>query len=122
MLAIIPIRRRIAQNTGMRKIKTAEWMSAAFLAALILVVVNYSAAPPDPFPRFQLIVFSIGVEYIAFALAFEFGGRILDGNLANTLDYFPLFAAAVGGRLLRIGASIKRRSVRENTQGCFQID
>jgi hypothetical protein len=194
----------------MRKGKTAEWMSAALLAALFLVLVIYLAAPPsqrlgmalratarwsflwfclatyggalaalfgstfqplasrardfglafvsaqsahvalalwllykspDPFPRLQLIVFSIGVfwtsflallsfskapsarlrrigvEYIAFAFAFEFGGRIFDGNLANALHYSPLFAAAVGGPLLRIGASIKRRSVRDNTPG-----
>jgi hypothetical protein len=103
----------------------------------------------DPFPRLQLMVFSIGVfwtyilaafslsgtlrerlgpvrwkymrangiEYIAFAYAFEFGGRILDGNRANAVHYFPLFAAAVGGPLLRIGASIKRRYNRENTAG-----
>jgi hypothetical protein len=58
-----------------------------------------------------------GIEYIAFAYAFEFGGRILDGNRANAVHYFPLFAAAVGGPLLRIGASIKRRSNRENTAG-----
>ena len=104
---------------------------------------------PDPFPRLQLIVFSIGVfwtyilavislsgtlserlgplrwmivrtigiEYIAFAYAFEFGGRILDGNRSNALHYFPLFAAAVGGPLLRIGALIKRRTNRENAAG-----
>ena len=104
---------------------------------------------PVPFPRLQLIIFSIGVfwtyflamlsfsealnarmgvrrsqnlrrigvEYIAFAFAFEFGGRILDGNLANTLHYSPLFAAAVGGPLLRISAWIKRRALRENTTG-----
>jgi hypothetical protein len=202
----------------MRKVKTAEWTSIAFLVAMILVIVIYSSVPssvrlgmalratarwsflwfclatyggalaalfgssfqplasrardfglafaaaqfahvalaiwllyrsPDPFPRLQLIVFSIGVfwtyllallsigntlsaqigirrsqqlrrigvEYIAFAFAFEFGGRILDGNLANALHYFPLFAAAVGGPMLRIGASIKRRSLRENTTG-----
>jgi hypothetical protein len=100
---------------------------------------------PDPFPRLQLVIFSIGVfwtyalavfslsgtlsgwlgpalwknartlgvEYIAFAYAFEFGGRILDGNRANAVHYFPLFAAAVGGPLLRIGASIKRRHNRQ---------
>lgn len=58
---------------------------------------------------------TIGIEYIAFAYAFEFGGRILDGNLANALHESPLFAAAVGGPLLRTGTSIKRRSIRENT-------
>jgi hypothetical protein len=52
----------------------------------------------------------VGVEYIAFAYAFEFGGRILAGNLANAIHYAPLFAAAVGGPILRIVASIKRRS------------
>jgi hypothetical protein len=104
---------------------------------------------PDSVPRLQLIVFSIGVfwtyvlallsfstalnarmgirrsqnlrrigvEYIAFAFAFEFGGRILDGNLANAIHYFPLFVAALGGPLLRIAALIKRRSVRKNTTG-----
>lgn len=58
---------------------------------------------------------TIGVEYIAFAYAFEFGGRILNGNRANALHYIPLFAAAVGGPLLRICASMKRRSNAENT-------
>jgi hypothetical protein len=202
----------------MRKIKTAEWMSAAFVAGLAIVVAVYAVAvpsqrlgmalratarwsflwfclatyggalatlfgssfqalarrgrdfglafaaahsvhvalviwllyrSPDPFSRLQLIIFSvgvfwmyvlamfslsrtlsaglgprrwkylrtIGVEYIAFAYAFEFGGRILDSNRANALHYFPLFAAAVGGPLLRIGAAIKRRSNRENTAG-----
>jgi hypothetical protein len=52
---------------------------------------------------------TIGVEYIAFAYAFEFGARILGGNRANAIHYLPLFAAAVGGPLLRLGASIKRR-------------
>jgi hypothetical protein len=68
-------------------------------------------------PRRWKTVRSIGVEYIAFAYAFEFGGRILDGNRANALHYFPLFAAAVGGPLLRIGASIKHRADAENTVG-----
>jgi hypothetical protein len=68
-------------------------------------------------PRRWKNVRSIGVEYIAFAFAFEFGDRILDGNRANALHYFPLFAAAVGGPLLRISASIKRRSHAENTAG-----
>ena len=63
------------------------------------------------------IVRKIGVEYIAFAFAFEFANRILDGNRANALHYFPLFAAAVGGPLLRIAAAIKRRSNAENTAG-----
>jgi hypothetical protein len=56
----------------------------------------------------------VGVEYLAFAYAFEFGARILDGNRANALHYFPLFAAAVGGPLLRIGVLIRRRSKAEN--------
>jgi hypothetical protein len=63
------------------------------------------------------IVRKIGVEYIAFAFAFEFANRILDGNRANALHYFPLFAAAVGGPLLRIAAAIKRRSNTESTAG-----
>jgi len=124
----------------------------AFAAAHLVhvgLVIWLLYVSPDPFPRLQLIIFSIGlfwiyvlavfslsstlsarlgpqrwrvvrtigVEYIAFAYAFEFGSRILDGNRANALHYFPLFAAAVGGPLLRIGASIKRRSRRENTAG-----
>jgi hypothetical protein len=68
-------------------------------------------------PRRWKSVRTIGVEYIAFAYAFEFGSRILDGNRANALHYFPLFAAAVAGPVLRIGASIKRRSNSENTTG-----
>jgi hypothetical protein len=60
---------------------------------------------------------TIGVEYIAFAYAFEFAVRILDGNRANGLHYFPLFAAAVAGPLLRIGALIKRRSSAASTEG-----
>ncbi len=61
------------------------------------------------------IVRTIGVEYIAFAFIFEFANRILDGNRANALHYFPLFAAAAGGPLLRIAAAIKRRSSAQNT-------
>jgi hypothetical protein len=202
----------------MRKIRTAEWMGAAFLAGLAIVVAAYTTAvpshrlgmalrgtarwsflwfclatyggaltalfgssfralarrgrdfglafasaqsvhvalvvwllyvSPDPFPRLQLVVFSIGVfwmyvlavfslsgtlsawlgprrwkiartigvEYLAFTYAFEFGSRILDGNRANALHYFPLFAAAAVGPLLRIGASIKRGSNAETTAG-----
>jgi hypothetical protein len=202
----------------MRKIRTAEWMGAAFVAGLAIVFAAYAAGvptqrlgialratarwsflwfclatyggalatlfgssflalarrsrdfglafaaaqlvhvalavwllyrSPDPFPRVQLVIFTIGVfwtyvlavvslstrlsawlgperwktvrtisvEYIAFAYAFEFGDRILDGNRANAVHYFPLFAAAVGGPLLRIGASIKRRSNAQNTAG-----
>jgi len=205
----------------MRKIRTAEWMGAAFVAGLAIVVAAYlfgvptqrlgmalratarwsflwfclatyggalatlfgssfqalarrgrdfglafAAANlvhvalavwllyvlPDPLPRLPLVVFSIGViwtyvlaafslsstlsarlgprrwknmrtigvEYIAFAYAFEFGARILDGNRANALHYFPLFAAAVGGPLLRISASIRRRSNAEDTAGLLQ--
>jgi hypothetical protein len=63
------------------------------------------------------IVRTIGVEYIAFAYAFEFTNRILDGNRANAIHYFPLLAAAAGGPLLRIAAAIKRRSSAENTPG-----
>jgi hypothetical protein len=115
--------------------------AAAHLVHVALVVwLLYTS--PDPFPRLQLIIFSIGVfciyvlavfslsstlsarlgprlwkvvrtigvEYIAFAYAFEFGSRILAGNRANALHYFPLFVAAVGGPLLRLSASIKRRT------------
>jgi hypothetical protein len=60
-------------------------------------------------PQRWKAVRALGVEYIAFAFAFEFGGRILGGNRANAVHYLPLFLAAVGGPLLRIGASIKRR-------------
>ncbi len=63
------------------------------------------------------LVRMIGVEYIAFAYAFEFGGRILAGNRTNALHYLPLFAVAVAGPLLRIGASLKRRAGAENTTG-----
>lgn len=199
----------------MRKIKTAEWMVAAFLAGLAIFITVYAIAvpsqrlgialrdtarwsflwfclatyggvlttlfgsrfqvlarhgrdfglafasahlvhvalavwflyvSPEPFPRLPLVIFSIGVfwtyvlavfslssklsallgpqrwkyvrtigvEFIAFAYAFEFGGRILHGNRANAIHYLPLFAAAVGGPLLRIGATIKRRSNAEN--------
>ena len=66
-------------------------------------------------PRRGKILRTIGVEYLAFAFAFEFANRILDGNRANALHYFPLFAAAVGGPLLRIAATLKRRSHAENT-------
>jgi hypothetical protein len=58
---------------------------------------------------------TIGVEYIAFAFAFEFANRILDGNFANALHYSPLFVAALGGPLLRITARMKSRSNAENT-------
>jgi hypothetical protein len=68
-------------------------------------------------PRRWKNVRTFGVEYIAFAYAFEFGGRILDGNRANALYYSPLFAAAVAGPLLRLAASIKRRSAAEKTPG-----
>jgi len=119
--------------------------AAAHLVHVALVVwLLYTST--DPFPRLQLIIFSIGVfciyvlavfslsstlsarlgprrwqlvrtvgvEYIAFAYAFEFGSRILSGNRANALHYFPLFAAAVGGPLLRLSAWIKRRTNEEN--------
>ena len=66
-------------------------------------------------PRRWKFVRTIGVEYIAFAFAFEFTNRILDGNFANALHYSPLLAAAVGGPLLRMAARIKRRSDAENT-------
>jgi len=119
--------------------------AAAHLVHVALVVwLLYTST--DPFPRLQLIIFSIGVfciyvlavfslsstlsarlgprrwqlvrtigvEYIAFAYAFEFGSRILSGNRANALHYFPLFAAAVVGPLLRLSAWIKRRTNEEN--------
>jgi hypothetical protein len=205
-------------DTAMRKTRTAEWMVAAFVAGLAIVIAVYAvAAPsqrlgmalratarwsflwfclatyggaltalfgssfqvlarrardfglafaaahlvhvalsilllylsPDPFPRLPLTIFfigvfwtyvlavfslsstlsawlgarrwksmrTIGVEYIALAYAFEFGSRILDGNRANSIHYFPLFAAAAGGPLLRLAAWIKRRSGRENAAG-----
>jgi hypothetical protein len=66
-------------------------------------------------PQRWKLVRMIGVEYIAFAYAFEFGGRILDGNRTNALHYLPLFAAAVGGPLLRLAAYIKRRSGAHST-------
>jgi hypothetical protein len=118
--------------------------SAHLVHVALVVWLLYTS--PDPFPRLQLIIFSIGVfciyvlavfslsstlsarlgprrwqlvrtigvEYIAFAYAFEFGSRILSGNRANALHYFPLFAAAVGGPLLRLSAWIKRRTNEEN--------
>jgi hypothetical protein len=108
----------------------------------VALVARLLYGSPYPFPRLQLIIFSIGVfwtyvlavlslsgtlttrlgprlwknirtigtEYIAFAFAFEFGSRILDGNRANALHYLPLFAAAVAGPVLRMAASMKRRS------------
>lgn len=66
------------------------------------------------------IVRKIGVEYLAFAFAFEFANRILDGNRANGLHYLPLFAAAVGGPLLRIAAALKSRSNAAHTPGLIQ--
>jgi hypothetical protein len=60
------------------------------------------------------LVRTIGVEYLAFAFAFEFANRILDGNRANALHYLPLFVAAVGGPLLRVAARLKRRSTVGN--------
>jgi hypothetical protein len=60
-------------------------------------------------PRPWKILRTIGIEYLAFAYVFEFGGRILNGNSANAIHYFPLLAAAGCGPLLRIAASIKRR-------------
>jgi hypothetical protein len=73
-------------------------------------------------PWLWKILRKIGVEYIAFAFVFEFANRILDGNRANALHYFPLFAAAVGGPLLRIAAAIKHRSNADNTAGLVHID
>jgi hypothetical protein len=61
-------------------------------------------------PRRWKIILKIGVEYIAFAYAFEFANRILDGNLANAIHYLPLFAAAVAGPILRLAAAIRRRA------------
>jgi hypothetical protein len=205
-------------DAKIRKIRKAEWMAAALVAALAIVVVIYAIADPsrrlgmalratarwsflwfclasyggalttlfgcgfqalarrardfglafaaahlvhitlvvwllyrspEPFPRVSLVIFcigvfwvyllaaislsstlsarlgprrwhivrTIGVEYIAFAYAFEFGGRILDGNRANALYYSPLFVAAVAGPLLRLAASIKRRSSGEKMAG-----
>jgi hypothetical protein len=66
-------------------------------------------------PQRWKIVRTIGVEYLAFAFAFEFANRILDGDRTNALHYFPLLAAAVGGPLLRIAAAIKQRSHAGNT-------
>jgi hypothetical protein len=118
----------------------------------VALVVWLLYVSPDPFPRLQLVIFSIGVlvmyvlavfslsstlsawlgprpwkyvrtlgvEYLAFTYAFEFGARILAGNRANALHYFPLFAAALGGPLLRIGASIKRRSNVDHTAGLLR--
>jgi hypothetical protein len=60
---------------------------------------------------------TIGVEYIAFAYAFEFGGRILNGNRANALHYSPLFAAALAGPMLRLSAWMRRRFNAANAVG-----
>jgi hypothetical protein len=97
---------------------------------------------PEPFPRLELVIFSIGlfctyflaffslsstlsgwlgpqlwknartiaVEYIAFAYAFDFGSRSLAGSWRSILLYSLLFALAAGGPVLRLAASIKRRS------------
>jgi hypothetical protein len=61
-------------------------------------------------PRRWKVILKIGVEYIAFAYAFEFANRILDGNRANAIHYLPLFAAAAAGPILRLAAAIKRRA------------
>lgn len=61
------------------------------------------------------VVRAIGIEYLAFAFAFEFANKILDGDRANALHYLPLFAAALGGPLVRLAAAIKRRTQAENT-------
>jgi hypothetical protein len=63
------------------------------------------------------LVRKIGVEYIAFAFAFDFAARAFGGNLANSLHYAPLLAAAAGGPLLRIAAALKRRAGARNTPG-----
>jgi hypothetical protein len=60
------------------------------------------------------VVRKIGVEYIAFAFAFDFAIRTFTGDLANALHYSPLLAAAVGGPLLRIAAAIKLRASATN--------
>ena len=67
-------------------------------------------------PRRWKSIRIIGVEYISFAFAFEFGSRILGGNRANAIHYLPLFLAAVGGPLLRAGASIKHHVKPENAR------
>jgi sulfoxide reductase heme-binding subunit YedZ len=61
------------------------------------------------------VVRQIGVEYLAFAFAFDFAARALAGNLANALHYAPLLAVAAGGPVLRIAAAIKRRTSATNT-------
>jgi hypothetical protein len=115
--------------------------AAAHLVHIALVI-WLLARSTVPFPRLQLIIFSLGVfwvyllavfslssrlsgwlgprwwktvrtiavEYIVFAYAFDFGGRMLEGSRTNMLFYSLLFVAAVGGTLLRLAASIKRRS------------
>jgi sulfoxide reductase heme-binding subunit YedZ len=88
-----------------------------FFVYLLAVISLSSTLSARLGPRRWKNVRSIGVEYIAFAYAFEFGGRILDGNLANAIHYFPLFAAAVGGPLLRMAAYVKRRSSAQKTAG-----
>lgn len=129
------------RNLGARGRELGLAFASAHTVHIVLVVwLLYRLT--KPFPRFYLIVFSVGVfwvyllaflslsslsrdrlgpqrwkllrsvgvEYIAFAFAFDFGGRILDGNRENALLYLPLFAAAISGPLLRLSASIKRRS------------
>jgi hypothetical protein len=71
-------------------------------------------------PRWWKMVRTIGVEYIALAYAFDFGSKILDGNRANALHYFPLFAVAVGGPLLRLSAWVIRRIREETAAGLLQ--
>jgi hypothetical protein len=63
------------------------------------------------------LVRKIGVEYIAFAFAFDFVPRTFGGTLANALYYAPFAAASVGGPLLRIAAAIKRRAGARGTAG-----
>jgi hypothetical protein len=63
------------------------------------------------------LVRKIGVEYIAFAFAFDFVARTFGGNLPNALHYAPLLAAAIGGPLLRIAAALKRRAGARSTTG-----
>jgi hypothetical protein len=65
-------------------------------------------------PRWRLVR-KIAVEYLAFAFAFEFANRMIDGNRANALHYLPLLLAAVGGPVLRVAAAIKHRSDGANS-------
>ena len=83
----------------------------------LITFFSFSHTRRTLYPAAQRIIFSAGLNYIAFAFAFDFLRVSLQGGLRHILFYLPFSFLSVAGPLLRLAVFFRRpRQAAEGTE------